>query len=831
MSCGKKEGRDENFLFTPAVLKIHVRRPLGRESEVNQWGGPHARVSKEAFGGRAFPSTPRTTDPVPPRTSSSITGMLASRRNVGDVKRLEPQKKSPLCRRTPVKPPLKMLSRETDSANSFFDPPFKFSLRGQGNLEEYSQLGNCRARFLWVPVQILLTECYFRLAGRIYFEKKKEDDSLLWKNLPPFETRRTIVVTPDPNPDSTQRECSHEDYDFMKENLLVFNNEKLMDSKKSGNEYLVSIMFSHYDQNNNGQLEAEELWQAAERDHLGQLSTSCILADMLLFDDADKDGRLNINEFYLAFSKLYSKWTPVSSMLSLRFPRGVFPSPLNPCPSVVPLSSRRVSVWCVSGVSGQSTEVNHVTARVGDNVEVKCDVTGTPPPPIIWRRNDMDLSVLNDEEIKVSQVFVDGSLYLTNVQLVHAGNYTCHAQRNKDITQTHVLHVQTLPEVHVVPKLQSRAPGELAEMECHVIGVPQPRVYWLKNDEELKMGSEKYTIIGNSTALVVGKITYSDTGAYMCVATNPAGTTRDISSLVVQDQPARSIPHLEHRFFAFHDWGGFRVRAAIFPPLIRSRPGVIPGPGMGGQGPIARCPQRADRSCTPPPTRQDPTSPSADGRCRYLGHGWKYGYVVHTNQRGMYKLDLQGMKYLKTVDLTPYNCAPKTADFASFGGLVILECLEPVTGRPTGQIVLDYLTDTVLVHSTTLFGRPHVSPDSRRVVTLKANDHSVVIVAQEITEDDNAPNQRRGLLSFQNDALLRFVRDVFFKGGHPLCGSLGWQSGDDHRHRPSFRPPTGRLGQQQPPHRECGRVWHVHGPPRAQDAPFCCQKRENGTGD
>lgn len=73
------------------------------------------------------------------------------------------------------------------------------------------------------------------------------------------------------------------------------------------------------------------------------------------------------------------------------------------------------------------------------------------------------------------------------------------------------------------------------------------------------------------------------------------------------------------------------------------------------------------------------------------------------------------------------------------GGLVILECLEPVTNRPTGQIVLDYLTDTVLVHSTNLFGQPHVSPDSRRVVTLNADDHSVVIVAQEITENGKHP--------------------------------------------------------------------------------------------
>lgn len=77
-------------------------------------------------------------------------------------------------------------------------------------------------------------------------------------------------------------------------------------------------MFSHYDQNNNGRLEAEELWQAAERDHLGQLSASCILADMLLFDDPDADGTLDINEFYTAFSKLYSKWT--FPLLRISFP-------------------------------------------------------------------------------------------------------------------------------------------------------------------------------------------------------------------------------------------------------------------------------------------------------------------------------------------------------------------------------------------------------------------------------------------------------------------------------------------------------------------------------
>lgn len=88
----------------------------------------------------------------------------------------------------------------------------------------------------------------------------------------------------------------------------------------------------------------------------------------------------------------------------------------------------------------KALEINHLSARVGDNVEIKCDVSGTPPPPIVWRRNTADLSSLGEDEVRV---FTDGSLYLTRIQLVHAGNYTCHAQRNRDVTQTHVLTVHS----------------------------------------------------------------------------------------------------------------------------------------------------------------------------------------------------------------------------------------------------------------------------------------------------------------------------------------------------------------------------------------------------
>merc|ERR1719370_336611 len=111
----------------------------------------------------------------------------------------------------------------------------------------------------------------------------------------------------------------------------------------------------------------------------------------------------------------------------------------------------------------------------------------------------------------------------------------------------------------------------------------------------------------------------------------------------------------------------------------------------------------------------------------------RYAYVTHTNQRGLYKLDLANIKYVKTVDLTPYNCVPQHLVFSSLHGLVTMECLEPVTGRRTGQLVMDYLTDAVLSHKSSLMGEPHVVPDSSLIVTVDTHEH-IKIVVQKVTE-------------------------------------------------------------------------------------------------
>ena len=49
--------------------------------------------------------------------------------------------------------------------------------------------------------------------------------------------------------------------------------------------------------------------QTLEDEHLSQLSKECSLMDMLAYDDVDHDTHRNLNEFYAAFSKLYTKFS------------------------------------------------------------------------------------------------------------------------------------------------------------------------------------------------------------------------------------------------------------------------------------------------------------------------------------------------------------------------------------------------------------------------------------------------------------------------------------------------------------------------------------------
>lgn len=231
--------------------------------------------------------------------------------------------------------------------------------------------------------------------------------------------------------------CSIDEHAIMKNNLLLFHHQNMVylqhgpDGQIHRMDYLVSIIFSHYDQNNDGLVEKDELalmWNTMHDMHKVANDSNCTLMDLLVYDDANGDHVLTINEFNDAFLRISEMERPdVSRIESVQ-------------QEIVPKIYLDLSL-----------ALNHLSVHVGDNMEIKCAITGASTSSIIWKRFGFDLSQLgnetedyddvvgnSNEEVKL---MADGGLYIQNVQMKHAGNYSCQASSNGMVVQTHVVFV------------------------------------------------------------------------------------------------------------------------------------------------------------------------------------------------------------------------------------------------------------------------------------------------------------------------------------------------------------------------------------------------------
>lgn len=104
----------------------------------------------------------------------------------------------------------------------------------------------------------------------------------------------------------------------------------------------------------------------------------------------------------------------------------------------------------------------------------------------------------------------------------------------------------------VSPQMQSKRPGESAEIICHSLGEFVPSLEWLKNEKPLERNNIKYTIIGNGTSLKINNLSFSDTGAYTC--TSIAGHST-VSTLVVQNDLSPTFINRDQKVFIFHSNG------------------------------------------------------------------------------------------------------------------------------------------------------------------------------------------------------------------------------------------------------------------------------------
>ncbi|XP_052593110.1 hemicentin-1 isoform X2 [Peromyscus californicus insignis] len=167
-------------------------------------------------------------------------------------------------------------------------------------------------------------------------------------------------------------------------------------------------------------------------------------------------------------------------------------------------------------------------------VTLECKSDAVPPPVVMWLRNGEQLQATPRVRI------LSGGRYLqiNNADLGDTANYTCVASNIAGkTTREFILTVNVPPSISGGPQSLVTLLNKSIVLECFAEGVPTPRITWRKDGAVLAGSHARYSILENGF-LQIQSAHVTDTGRYLCMATNVAGTDRRRIDLQVHVPPS-----------------------------------------------------------------------------------------------------------------------------------------------------------------------------------------------------------------------------------------------------------------------------------------------------
>ncbi|XP_028306228.1 protogenin A-like [Gouania willdenowi] len=178
----------------------------------------------------------------------------------------------------------------------------------------------------------------------------------------------------------------------------------------------------------------------------------------------------------------------------------------------------------------------NTTVSLHQTAVLECVATGNPRPIISWSRADS-----KPIDVYKAKVLGNGNLVITDVSSKHSGVYVCRATtpgtRNHSTAAANVT-VLVPPTIVEKPESQTRPRAGTARFMCRAEGIPEPRISWLKNGEEVHLNGR---IKMYNSKLVITQITPEDDAIYQCVAESEQGSVLSLARLIVvmsEDRPS-----------------------------------------------------------------------------------------------------------------------------------------------------------------------------------------------------------------------------------------------------------------------------------------------------
>ncbi|CAF0772843.1 unnamed protein product [Rotaria sordida] len=175
-----------------------------------------------------------------------------------------------------------------------------------------------------------------------------------------------------------------------------------------------------------------------------------------------------------------------------------------------------------------------VQTKIGKTITLICPIIGTPSPTIKWYKNNKQLQSFNSNDQYI----------LTNIKQTDEGIYRCIAT-NKAGTTYRIFNIS----VHVPPYFEYKSENltrlqqksiilnHTLTLLCPAIGLPEPKLRWFYNGNEIQSNKKHYFIKQNGKKFIINKIKSQDEGRYVCQATNIVGSIDIIYDVDVMIPP------------------------------------------------------------------------------------------------------------------------------------------------------------------------------------------------------------------------------------------------------------------------------------------------------